>query len=213
VSVRRTATGAALGRRLEDQGGYTLPEMMVTVVVMVTVLFSLYAVFDASIRVFALGNDRVEAVENARLGLERMARELRAAYPYDKAAGQAQLFWSPTSPGSITMPTQSAVTFGNDANGNRKVDANEQVTYGLGAGSPAVLLRNGEPVVGSVRDTDGDGRALTFEYVTASGAVATSEADVARVRVTLEVGVGGAADGDPVEQVLTTEVALRNRGG
>ncbi len=31
------------------------------------------------------------------------------------------------------MPTSDAATFGNDLNGNRKVDAAEQVTYTLGA--------------------------------------------------------------------------------
>ncbi len=196
-----------------EQDGFTLPEMMVTIVLMTTVLFSLYSIFDTSIRVFGVGNDKVEAVQNARLGLERMARELRAAYPYDKTNGQPHLFWSPAAPTTGAMPAAGAVTFGNDVNGNRKVDPGEQITYGLDAGSPALLLRNGEAVIDSVRDADGDGQALTFEYLTAAGGTATNEADVARVRIKLEVGVQSAASDGPVKQVLTTEVALRNRGG
>ncbi len=196
-----------------EQDGFTLPEMMVTIVVMITVLFSLYSVFDTSIRVFGLGNDRVEAVENARLGLERMARELRAAYPYDKVNGQPHLFWGTANPTTAAMPTSGAVTFGNDVNGNRKVDPGEQISYALDAGSPTVLLRNGEGMVGSVRDADGDGQALRFEYLTAAGAAATGEADIARGRIRLEIGVESAASDEPVRQVLTTEVALRNRGG
>lgn len=201
------------GKVLGRQDGFTLPEMMVTIVIMVTVLLSLYSVFDTSIRVFSLGNDRVEAVENGRLGLERMARELRAAYPYDKPNGQPHLFWGSANPTAGAMPTSGTVTFGNDANGNRKVDPEEQITYGLGAGSPAVLLRNGEGMVESVRDVDGDGQALTFEYTTAAGGTPTGEADVARVRIELEIEVQSAASDEPVRQVLTTEVALRNRGG
>ncbi len=200
-------------RLVGEQDGFTLPEMMVTIAVMVTVLFSLYSVFDTSIRVFSIGNDRVEAVENARLGLERMSRELRAAYPYDKVNGQPHLFWGSADPTTAAMPTSGAVTFGNDVDGNRKVDAGEQISYALGAGSSALLLRNGEGVVGSVSDADGDGQALTFEYLTASGAAATGEAGVARVRIKLEIGVESAAVDEPVRQVLTTEVALRNRGG
>jgi prepilin-type N-terminal cleavage/methylation domain-containing protein len=197
---------------LRDQDGFTLPEMMVTITIMLVVVFSLFSIFDTSIRVFGLGNDKVEAVENARLGLERMSRELRGAYPYDRISGQPHLFWGTANPAAAAMPTSTSVTFGNDVNGNRKVDAAEQVTYGLGAGSPAVLLRNGEGMVGSVADADGDGQALTFEYLTAAGGTATSESQVARVRIKLEVVVEGAVSGDPVEQVLTTEVALRNRG-
>lgn len=173
------------GKILSGEEGFTLPEVMVSVVLMVTVLFSLYSLFDTSIRVFGLGNSRVEAVENARLGLERMARELRAAYPYDKVNGQPHLFFAYASPTTGAMPTSGGVTFGNDTNGNRKVDAAEQITYGLDSGSPALLLRNGEGVVGSVRDVDGDGQALTFKYLTAAGATATNEAEIARVRIRL----------------------------
>jgi Tfp pilus assembly protein PilW len=69
---------------------------------MIVVLFALYNVFDMSIRVFSFGNDKLEAVENARLGLEKMERELRDAYPYNKAGGNATLFPSFTS-NSITI--------------------------------------------------------------------------------------------------------------
>ena len=65
--------------------------MMVTMLLMTIVLFALYNIFDASIRVFSFGNDKVEAVENAQLGLEKMERELRDAYPRDKAGGDATL--------------------------------------------------------------------------------------------------------------------------
>lgn len=56
------------GDAVRGQGGFTLPEMMVTITMMVVVLFALLSIFDASIRVFSLGNDKVEAIENARLG-------------------------------------------------------------------------------------------------------------------------------------------------
>ncbi len=56
------------GGLLSEEGGFTLPELMVTMVMMLTVLFALYSIFDMSIRVFSFGNHKVEAVENARLG-------------------------------------------------------------------------------------------------------------------------------------------------
>jgi len=71
-------------RSLRDESGFTLTEVLVTIMIMVVVLFALYSIFDMGLRVFAFGNDKLEAVENARLGLERMEREVRAAYPYDR---------------------------------------------------------------------------------------------------------------------------------
>src|SRR5215218_5451234 len=68
--------GLHVSRRiLRDEGGFTLPELLVTMVMMIVVLFALYSIFDMSIRVFSFGNDKTEAVENARLGMEKMARE------------------------------------------------------------------------------------------------------------------------------------------
>ena len=41
---------------------------------MVTVFFALYAIFDTSVRILRYSNDELEALESARLGLERMER-------------------------------------------------------------------------------------------------------------------------------------------
>jgi prepilin-type N-terminal cleavage/methylation domain-containing protein len=191
-------------RVLKEESGFTLPEVLVTMVIMIVVLFALYNIFDMSIRVFGLGNDKLEAVENARLGLERMERELRAAYPYDKRNGNNTL---------LTSRTSNSIAFGNDLNGDRKIDAaSEQITYGLSSGSPATLQRNGQPVVEFVEDVDGDGKALTFEYMNANGTTATNEADISVVRIKLEVAVDRGIHENPVTQVLQTDVALRNRG-
>lgn len=192
-------------RVLREESGFTLPEMLVTIVLMITVLFALYNIFDMGIRVFSFGNDKVEAVENARLGLEKMERELRAAYPYDKLNGNNAL---------LAARTSNSVTFGNDLNGNRKIDPDtEQITYSLSGGSPATLQRNDQPVVEFVSDVDGDGSALTFEYMNANGTTATNEADTSVVRIKLEVAVDRGIHEEPVTQVLETDVALRNRGG
>ena len=183
---------------LGEEGGFTLPEVLVTMVMMVAVLFSLYSIFDMSIRVFSFGNDKVEAVENARLGLEKVERELRAAYPYDKAGGEEVLF-----PSFGPNPSHS-ITFGNDLDGDRVVDVPaEQISYALSVSGPRrALLRNGQPTAEFVEP-----RGLTFEYLDGYGDPATGEADVSLVRIELRVDVNGRA------QTLATDVALRNRGG
>ena len=167
-------------------------------VMMIMVLFALYSVFDMSLRVFSFGNDKVEAVENARLGLEKMERELRGAYPYDKAAGEEILF-----PSFGPNPSRT-ITFGNDLDGNRIVDVPaEQITYALSSsGRRRTLLRNGQPTAEFVEPG-----GLTFEYLDEFGEPAASEADVSLVHIALRVDVNDRA------QTLATDVALRNRGG
>ncbi len=215
---------AKVQRLLREEDGFTLSEVLVTVVIMTTVLFALYNIFDMSIRVFSFGNDKVEAVENARLGLEKMERELRAAYPYDKLNGNNTL---------LAARTPNSITFGNDLNGNRKIDTNcerdtskqdtkcEQITYSLSGGSPATLQRKlgaedpPAPVVEFVSDVDGDGNALTFDYMDKNGAIVNTgdpEANISAVRIKLEVAVDRGIHEEPVTQVLETDVALRNRG-
>ncbi len=198
-------------RLLREEEGFTLPEVLVTMMVMIVVLFALYSIFDMGLRVFSFGNDKVEAVENARLGLEKMEREIRAAYPYDKTdASTTNDYLFPA--GGFTS---SSVTFGNELNGDYRVDSStEQITYSLSGGSPATLLRNGQPVVEYVQEvdaSDGDTIPLTFEYRNAAGATVTSEADIQMVRIKLEVAVDRGIQEEPVTQILKTDVALKNR--
>ncbi len=205
---------------MREEGGFTLPEVLVATTLMVAVLFALYSIFDMSIRVYSFGNDKVEAVENARLGLERMEREIRAAYPYDKASGQNHLFWNPGFPATGAIPPSDQISFGNDLDGNRKIECPpppspcETITYGVyrpsGSATDAlgrVRSSSGirQPVAGYVEDVDGDGDALTFGYLDRFGDPAASEAEVALVRIGLEIRVDGRT------QTLATQVALRNR--
>jgi hypothetical protein len=174
------------------------------------VLLALYAVFDASIRVFGAARGNAEAVQAGRLGLVRMEREVRAAYPQGRAGGDARL---------LTNFGEDRLDFGNDLNGNlRTVDPTtglaepgEGISYSLDArGAP---LRNGRLLVESAGDVDGGGKTLTFEYFDAYGdlVVTGDEADVYLVRIELEVSADTASGGEPVERVLRTAIALRNR--
>ncbi len=196
--------------RAVREGGFTLPEALVAVVMTAAVLLALYAVFDASVRVFGAARGNAEAAQAARIGLARMEREIRAAYPRDKASGDATL---------LTSFGEGRLDFGNDLDGNRRTadpatglaEPGEGISYTLAAdGAP---LRNGRLLVEAAEDIDGDGRALTFGYYDANGnPVGTAnEADVALVRVRLEVSAETGAGREPVERVLGTTVALRNR--
>ena len=200
-------------RLLREQEGFTLAEVLVTMVMMLTVMFALYSIFDMSLRVFSFGNDKTEAVENARLGLERMEREIRAAYPYDKAGGDEELFevWE-----------EDRIVFGNDLNGDRVIEvcssgaSSECETIGYEIYTPSdsetdALGRSNSPAMfnqAAVEYVEN----LSFEYYDENGNPLTSasddEADVASVGISLKVTVPG---DPPRTQTLSTEVSLRNR--
>ncbi len=191
-------------RLLREESGFTLAEVMVTMMLMLVVSFALYSIFDMSIRVFSFGNDKTEAVENARLGLERMERELRAAYPHDKA-GVGGTADTKVIAGGIANPS-STITFGNDVDGDRQIasdTATEQITYTL---SGDTLQRNSQPVVEFVK-TDG----LSFKYLDKTGNPTITEAGIRRVQIRLEVEVKRGPQAGT--QVLMTDVTLRNRAG
>jgi prepilin-type N-terminal cleavage/methylation domain-containing protein len=203
---------------LREEAGFTLSEMMVTMLVMLVVLFALYSIFDMSIRVFSFGNNKVEAVENARLGLEKMEREIRAAYPYDK--GNA------STPDMHLLDTMSGdeIAFSNDRNGSYVIEPGETIRYRLEDDDPS----DGESVCNSgemcrVTRSEGGGvfepvvefveapAGLEFTYLLAGGAVTTDETALEAVRIKLVVSVDEGTR-DEGTQTLTTEVALRNRG-
>lgn len=187
---------------LREEDGFSLPELLVTMMMMLLVMFALYSIFDMSLRVFSFGNDKTEAVENARLGLERIERDLRAAYPYSKPTDNT-LF-----PGFSTNPSTS-ITFGNDMDGDRQIQSDtstEQVSYSL---SGDEILRNGQPLVDFVQPG-----GLTFTYckTLTSCPSSISENEIKIVRIDLAVSVDRGISG-PATQTLTTDVTLRNRGG
>lgn len=177
-------------RPLADEGGVTLAEALVAMTMMTIVLFSLYAVFDTTVRVFELAGEDLEAAENARLGLSRMGREIRAAYP--QAGGVLLGTWEPTRIAFRNKPTE---------------DPPEAIVYGVSGSPPFHLRRNGQRLVGPL---DGAG-GIRFAYCKSAAdcsSTVISEGEISLVRVTLRVKTPGDPD---TTWTMTTDVALRNR--
>jgi prepilin-type N-terminal cleavage/methylation domain-containing protein len=189
-------------RLLREESGFSLPEMLVTIVIMIIVFLALYSVFDMSVRIFMFGNNKAEAMESARLGVEKMEREIRGAYKYNSGASpspQNHLFFTtadPTNPLTVPPTTVSQLTFGNDMGGpgiaNGKIECDgvtpcEYITYKLTDGdgntpcntAPCTLRRvntddSNELGDPVVEDVAADG--LTFTLLQSDGAtLATSE--------------------------------------
>lgn len=206
-------------RLLRDESGFTLTEVMVTMMLMIVVMFALYSIFDMSLRVFSFGNDKTEAVENARLGLAKMEREIKAAYPQDKAAGNTTL---------LTTWTANQITFGNDRDGNRKIqclsgvppcEVISYIAYQPSGGSTYALGRANssggtlQPAVEFVDYVDSTNTGLRFRYFERDGVTEIlpggTESRIAIVSIELRIKVKRGAQAGT--QTLTTDVALRNR--
>lgn len=177
---------SASRRLLSDEGGFTLSEALVAATVMAAVMFSLYAVFDATVRVFEVAGDELEATESARLGMARMEREIRAAYPHDD--GVLLDAWEPNRIAFRNKPTDAPP---------------ETVVY---SGSAGYLRRDGQRLAGPLAGPDG----LRFAYCRSASDCSSpvgGEGEIGLVRITLSV-----RSGEPDEaRTLTTDVALRNR--
>ncbi len=178
---------ANIRRRLRAEDGFSLAEALVAATLTVTVLFALYALFDITVRAYDSGGARIEAIQNARVGLERMQRELRAAHPY----GDGSL---------LRVHESDEISFQ-----IKPGETPQEIRYTFS--SPGVLRRNGQQLARSLDASDG----LRLEYCatpTECSAAVTDEGEIRLVRVTLNVRPSGAAD---EALALTTDVLLRNR--
>jgi prepilin-type N-terminal cleavage/methylation domain-containing protein len=225
-------------RFLREERGFTLTEVLVTMIIMIAMLFALYSLFDMGLRIFSFGTNEVEATENARQGLERMERELRGAYKHNSSATPAQnhLFFntaSPTTPLTLSAgapKTVNQITFGNDLGaqgaGNKIVECGapcEYITYKLtdAAGdvpcdeSPCTLRR----VNTANSADDGDPlvenvitNGLTFTFYKSDGTspATLTEGEIGKVLVSLDVAVNPGTEAQGTQE-LSTEIDLRNR--
>ena len=201
---------SAMERFVKDERGFSLSEMMVTTMIMLMVLLALFGIFDMSLKVFSYGNNKVEAVESARVGMEKMEREIRQAYA---PSANAQMFDTWTS---------TQIRFGNDLDGNGVIACPnstgrcEKIGYQLNGTTlgrdntstgTTNTVANLQPVAEHVQ-------SLTFTYYDRNGNVVVpgvgNEVDIDRVLVSMEVSVNEGI-GRPGTQTLTSVVDLRNR--
>ncbi len=224
-------------RLVRDERGFTLPEMMVSIMIMIVVFFALHSIFDMSLRVFSFGNNKVEATESARVGLEKMEREIRQAYKMNSAATPPEdhLFFTTTSPTTpITVTTSaytfSQLTFGNDLGApgasnsvitcgspceyrTYKLTVDDDLSNAPCVASPCDLRRVATTNSNDVGDTVVENVAvngLSFMLLKSDGNAPANEGEVGVVLVSLDVAVDQGI-GNPGTQELSTVVDLRNR--
>lgn len=106
-------------KRAQADAGFTLIEITIAVLLFALVIGSIYQVYVRGERSQQVGLELAEANQNARSGVDLIARELRSAGYGINPAVQP----------SIVVGSQYRVTFALDVNGNRQIDVGEVITY------------------------------------------------------------------------------------
>ena len=78
----------ASGRRLRGDGGFTLVELLVAMVLMLVIMAAIYAIWFGLQRTYSFTNDDMTAQEQARTALNEMVEFIRTARQPDPAPSE-----------------------------------------------------------------------------------------------------------------------------
>ena len=165
--------------------GFTLAELLAAFAVMGLVLAAVVSIQQGVLQAYVTGSNKTEVQQNARIALERMAREIRESIQPVDATSTSSLL-------KFTHPTDGAVTYTIDGSNN--------------------LTRNGVVVIGGVRNLVNSPTIPLFVYYDASDASGATPANTRRVQITLQtrsedtIVAGGTAD---ARAEFMTSVRLR----
>jgi len=189
--------------RWDDQQGFSLMEVLISLSVFTIVLFAVYTTFTASHRTFARGEDKIELQQTIRVAMGMAASEIRTA-GYDPS-NPAVIPVLP-SPTAIQAANANSLTFVADVDGNNVTD---QVTYRLQGTQLIRDFGGAPPFPALVSEQLADGvTALSFAYFDSSDNPTATLANIRRITIGLtvqETGVGGQQS-----LPLTMDVRLRN---
>jgi type II secretory pathway component PulJ len=175
----------------------SLADLLTSLAILGLVLSGTFSLLLHGQRTYAEGVARVEAQQDARIALDRLAREIRQAGSGDGLAPFP----------AITVAERTRIVLHNDLDGDGvAADRRETVTWRLAAG---VLRRDAgggaQPIIERVRE-------FTLAYGDERGVSTAEPAAVRSVRIVLTTGADGAPGTTRLPATtVTTEVRLRNR--
>lgn len=175
---------------MSNERGYTIAELLTAMAVLGMLMAGLFVVFKEGQDAYVFGAGRVEVQQNARVGLDRMLRELRTATQVATANANDVQF-------TFLDETNTLVTVEYSLNGKNLL---RNQTVPAIAGQPAIL-------VGGVSDF-----AVTYyDASDVTGATAANTRAV-EIQVTTELEGTSLASSSPANRtaVLRGRVTLRN---
>jgi Tfp pilus assembly protein PilW len=179
-----------------DEQGFTIAELLVAFAVLALMLAAVTTIHRGVLQAYVAGSNKTEVQQNARLALERMARQIREATTPLTAASATSLTF--TLPDPVTDEPIPGV----------------QVTYAfVGNALQCTGLCDGQTISAEAVTVIGGVQALTFAYRDVNDNATNDPPKVFRVDITVQtasedtVVAGGIAD---ARVQLTSSVRLRN---
>ena len=151
-------------KKSKYSAGFTLVELLVTMVLTMVVIAPMYSVYENSSKNYTIQNEVTEAENNLRAAIGLLNYDLKTV-GYDPT-GTANV--------GITSATATGVTFTTDENGDGTIDAGETISYSVGAADANghfPLLRGAGVVAENIQ-------AIEFYYNDTS----TTPADLTAIR-------------------------------
>jgi prepilin-type N-terminal cleavage/methylation domain-containing protein len=205
-----------VGDVLRSERGFTLTELLVACAIIAFVMSGLLVMLQGGLESYQVGTNRVEATQNVRVAIERMAQEIRGTGFCPTCIGTPPFT-------AIAAQTATGLTLQNDWDGDGVInavgtvtDANgtirgEQVIYTFAGG----LLTRREIGIDASPLTLASGiNNLAFTYQDASGTATATAADIRTIVVTLTTQPQNQPAATLQGRVLVTmtdSVRLRNR--
>jgi len=216
---RRWGRFPEVNRTLRGSCGFTLLELLTSLVVGMIVLGAMYSLFIIQNRHFTTQEQIAEAQQIARTTMDAMAREITMAgfdpcaslpsltlpFPFNLCNGPANA--------AITAAGATSLSFTADLNVHNSVltDANENVTYAFDSANYRITRNTGggaQPFAENIED-------LAFTYYDGGGAVTATVASIRRIRIAIRARTakpdpGYAPNGGYHTYSLTSYVTPRN---
>lgn len=206
--------------RAERQRGFTLVELLVSMLLTFIVMGAIYSVFRVQTHTVKAQENRMEAQEYARAVLDLMVREIRNAGYFPVGACTT----SPANTSGIVSADAQTFQFVYDANAaNGCADADENITYAFDTANCSTgfgnITRNGSPLTDCNVPTGTSNFSFTYYPIDSTTAYSTPVAagnlgSIQRVSISLTVQSKNtdAQFGGQLNATMTSNADLRNRG-
>jgi len=190
------------------QSGFTIPELMISIVVSLLLGIAGFAFLRSQLRSLTDQSASLDAIEGTRAALDLMAHDIRmaGAVPTGACASCGT---------GLSAAAASGLTVAWDANANGTLDSGESITYSYDAGTQSIVRTvTGGSAQTLIKNVPAGG--LTFQYLQFDGTTAamsggqvTSPAAVVTIKITVQVQAARATTLNTT--TLQTKVGLRNR--